>query len=53
MGIFVRSALSIGATAALLAGCGGSQPPGTPGTMPQSTTIATHAAHSMSPMNLR
>ena len=34
---FVRFALSMGVAAALLAGCGGSQPPiGAPGAMPQS-----------------
>ncbi len=37
MGIFARSAHSIGAAAALLAGCGGSQPPDRPAdAMPQS-----------------
>jgi hypothetical protein len=36
-------------TAALLAGCGGSQPPiGVPGMMQQSSAIATHAAHGRS-----
>jgi hypothetical protein len=39
-----RRALSLGAAAALLAGCGGSQPPiGAPGAVPQSRAIATHA----------
>ena len=39
-----RYALSIGAGAALLAGCGGSQPPiGAPGAMPQTSVVATHA----------
>jgi hypothetical protein len=38
-----RYALSLGAAAALLLGCGGSQPPiGAPGPMPQSPAIATH-----------
>ncbi len=37
-------ALSVSVTAALLAGCGGSQSPiGAPGAMPQSRAIATHA----------
>jgi hypothetical protein len=37
--------LSISVAAALLAGCGGSQPPiGAPGAMPQNPTIAAHAA---------
>lgn len=41
------SALSI--TAALLAACGGSQPPiGAPGAIPQSRVIATHAARDVS-----
>jgi len=40
-----RFALSMGVAAALLAACGGSQPPiGAPGTMPQSAAIAQHAA---------
>jgi hypothetical protein len=40
---FRRRALSMGVTA-LLAGCGGSQPPiGAPGAMPQSRAIAQHA----------
>ena len=39
-----RYALTLGAAAALLAGCGGSQPPiGAPGAMPQSHPIATQA----------
>jgi hypothetical protein len=37
-------ALGIAVAAALLAGCGGSQPPiGAPGAMPQTSAIATHA----------
>ena len=37
-------ALSGGVAVALLAGCGGSQPPiGAPGAMPQTSAIATHA----------
>ena len=37
------NALAIGAAAALLAGCGGSQPPiGVSGAMPQSSTLAMH-----------
>ncbi len=44
-----RSALGISAVVALLAGCGGSQPPiGAPGAMLQSRTIATRAAHGKS-----
>jgi hypothetical protein len=46
MGILARFALTISAAAALLAACGGSQPPiGAPGALPQSPTsaIATHA----------
>jgi hypothetical protein len=40
-------AVTIGAASALLAGCGGSQPPiGAPGTMPQSRAITTHADRS-------
>lgn len=39
-----RYTLTIGAAAALLAGCNGSQPPiGTPGAMQQSRVVATHA----------
>jgi hypothetical protein len=42
-----RSALSIAAVVAFLAGCAGSQPPiGAPGTMPQTSAIATHADRS-------
>jgi hypothetical protein len=41
---FSRSAFGICAAAAMLAGCGGSQPPiGAPGAMPQSPAIAAHA----------
>jgi hypothetical protein len=41
---FGRFALSSCAAAAMLAGCGGSQPPiGVPGGMPQTLAIATHA----------
>ncbi|MGB6952957.1 MAG: hypothetical protein WBE15_13540 [Candidatus Cybelea sp.] len=41
---FNRSALLICAAAAMLAGCGGSQPPiGAPGAMPQTSARATHA----------
>ena len=37
--------------AALLAGCGGSQPPiGAPGAMPQSRAVATHGGHGTSSM---
>lgn len=45
MGSLVRRyALSMGAAAALLAGCGEAQPPiGAPGATPQSPAIATHA----------
>ncbi len=44
MGILARSALSISAAAAFLAGCGGSQPPiAAPGSMPQTSPAATHA----------
>ncbi len=42
MGILSRYALTIGAAAAFLAGCGGSPPPIPPGTMPQSRAIITH-----------
>ena len=46
---FGRCALSMGAAAVLLAGCGGSQPPiGAPGAMPQSRAIAQHDAHGKS-----
>jgi hypothetical protein len=41
---FSRYALMVYVTAALLAGCGGSQPPiGAPGAVPQASAIATHA----------
>jgi hypothetical protein len=41
---FERHALSICVAAAILAGCGGSQPPtGAPGAVPQSTALATRA----------
>ncbi len=41
-----RYALSGGAAAVLLAGCGGSQPPvGAPGAMPQTFALAAHANH--------
>jgi hypothetical protein len=43
---FNRYALGISAAAAMLAGCGGSQPPiGVPGAMPQRSAIATHVRH--------
>ena len=46
---FSRSIVGICAAAAMLAGCGGSQPPiGTPGAMPQSQAIATHGEHGRS-----
>ena len=46
-----RYALSIGAAAALLAGCGSSQPPiGVPGATPQIPAIATHVDHGSSRM---
>ena len=42
--VFGRHVLSICVAAAMLAGCGGSQPPiGAPGAMPQTSAIATHA----------
>jgi hypothetical protein len=42
-----RCAFGICAAAAMLAGCGGSQPPiGTPGTMPQSGAVVAHADRS-------
>jgi hypothetical protein len=42
--IGTRSALSMSAAAAMLAGCGGSQPPiGAPSALPQSRAIAMHA----------
>jgi hypothetical protein len=41
---FGRFALSSCLATAMLAGCGGSQPPiGAPGAMPQAPAIATHA----------
>jgi hypothetical protein len=41
-----RHTLHISIAAAMLAGCGGSQPPiGAPGAMPQSRTVATRAQH--------
>jgi hypothetical protein len=41
---FSRNALTSCVAAAMLAGCGGSQPPiGAPGAMPQTSTTATHA----------
>jgi hypothetical protein len=44
-----RYALAIGVAAAMLTGCGESQPPiGAPGVMPQSRAIATHAAYGKS-----
>jgi hypothetical protein len=44
---FSRGAFGICAVAAMLAGCGGSQPPmGAQGTMPQGRAIGTHAARS-------
>jgi len=47
MRTLARYTLSFGAAAALLAACGGSQPPiGAPGAMPQSRAIADHAARS-------
>jgi hypothetical protein len=43
---FGHYAFSSCIAAAMLAGCGGSQPPiGAPGAMPQASTIAKHAAH--------
>ncbi len=43
---FSRSAFGICAVGAMLAACGGSQPPiGAPGAMPQSPSITTYAAH--------
>lgn len=45
----IKHALSLGVALALLTGCGGLQPPiGTPGAMPQSSVIATQAAHNTS-----
>ena len=44
---FSRYALTIGAASALLAACGGSQPPiGAPGAMPQSGAIVAHSKRS-------
>jgi hypothetical protein len=44
-----RYALSTCVATAMLAGCGGSQPPiGAPGAMPQTSAIARHAAHGKS-----
>ena len=41
---FSRYVLGVCAAVAMLAGCGGSQPPiGTPGAMPQTSALATHA----------
>jgi hypothetical protein len=46
MGTLARSALSIVAAGATLAGCGGSQPPiGVPGAMPQTSALAPHGGH--------
>jgi hypothetical protein len=46
---FSHSTFSISAALALLAGCGGSQPPiGAPGAIPQSRAIVTHAARGTS-----
>jgi hypothetical protein len=46
---FSRFALSVGAAAALLAGCGGSQPPiGAPGVMPQTSATTQHASRGKS-----
>ncbi|MGB6714988.1 MAG: hypothetical protein WBE30_15300 [Candidatus Cybelea sp.] len=43
MRTLARCALTVGAAVALLAACGGSQPPiGAPGVMPQRRAIATH-----------
>lgn len=47
--VSARNVLLISAATALVAGCGGSQPPiGAPGAMPQSHTNAEHAAHGKS-----
>ena len=44
-----RYALTMGTATALLAGCGGAQPPiGAPGALQQSRAVATHAAHGKS-----
>ena len=49
-----RSALCASIAAALLAACGGSQPPiGAPGAMPQTRSIVTRAAHGQSWMLLK
>ncbi|MGA9017366.1 MAG: hypothetical protein WB438_00305 [Candidatus Cybelea sp.] len=46
---FMLYALSSCVAAAMLAGCGGSQPPiGAPGAMPQTSVIATHAGRGTS-----
>jgi hypothetical protein len=46
-----RFALGACAAAAMLSGCGGSQPPiGAPGAMPQPSAITTHAERGKSPM---
>jgi hypothetical protein len=46
---FSRIALCNGVAVALLAGCGGSQPPiGVPGAMPQTSASARHAERGMS-----
>ena len=46
---FSRYVLTSCAAAAMLAGCGGSQPPiGAPGAMPQSSAVATHAGRGKS-----
>jgi hypothetical protein len=42
----IYCALAIGAAAATLAGCGGSQPPmGAPGATPQSRAVAARVSH--------
>ena len=47
----IRCALSDCVAAAMLAGCGGSQPPiGAPGAMPQTSALATHADRGKSSM---
>jgi hypothetical protein len=46
MGTIARYALSVGAAAALLAGCGGSQRPiGTPDAMPQPAPLQSQSGH--------
>ncbi|MGA7201590.1 MAG: hypothetical protein WBX26_07160 [Candidatus Cybelea sp.] len=51
---FGRYALTSCVAAAMLAACGGSQPPiGAPGAMPQTLAIATHAGHGKSWMQER